>query len=76
MTDYNIKKVHKNDDGVIEKVMTDKGEMSVLKVIRKMTEGDQFHVPSGEGVHPLGKDHIRSNPNRSEGDNLDHLPQY
>lgn len=68
-----IKKVRKNSKGDITDVMLENGSVYSIKEAIMMARDGLI-----EGVNVSraknGREYLRSNPNGSEGDNLDNLP--
>lgn len=70
-----IVKVKKNQDGDITDVMLDNGNVySINEAITMTRDGIIQGVNVGKARN--GREYLRSNPNDSEGDNLDNIPTF
>ena len=70
-----IAKVKKNPDGDITDVMLDNGNVySINEAIMMTKDGLIEGVNVGKARN--GREYLRSNPNDSEGDNLDNIPTF
>lgn len=70
-----IAKVKKNPDGDITDVMLDNGNVySINEAIMMTRDGLIQGVNVGKARN--GREYLRSNPNDSEGDNLDNIPTF
>jgi hypothetical protein len=70
-----IAKVKKNPDGDITDVMLDNGNVySINEAIMMTRDGLIEGVNVGKARN--GREYLRSNPNDSEGDNLDNIPTF
>lgn len=70
-----IAKVKKNSEGDITDVMMDNGNVYSIDEAIMMAKDD---IIAGVNVVKSrnGREYLRSNPNDSEGDNLDNLPSF
>jgi hypothetical protein len=70
-----IAKVKKNPDGDITDVMLENGNVySINEAIMMTRDGLIEGVNVGKARN--GREYLRSNPNDSEGDNLDNIPTF
>jgi hypothetical protein len=70
-----IIKVKKNPDGDITDVMLENGNVySINEAIMMTRDGLIEGVNVGKARN--GREYLRSNPNDSEGDNLDNIPTF
>ena len=70
-----ILKVKKNPDGDITDVMLENGNVySINEAIMMARDGLIEGVNVGKARN--GREYLRSNPNDSEGDNLDNMPSF
>jgi hypothetical protein len=70
-----IAKVKKNPDGDITDIMLDNGNVySINEAIMMTRDGLIEGVNVGKARN--GREYLRSNPNDSEGDNLDNIPTF
>jgi hypothetical protein len=70
-----IAKVKKNPDGDITDVMLENGNVySINEAIMMTRDGLIDGVNVGKARN--GREYLRSNPNDSEGDNLDNIPTF
>jgi hypothetical protein len=70
-----IIKVKKNQDGDITDVMLENGNVySINEAIMMTRDGLIEGVNVGKARN--GREYLRSNPNDSEGDNLDSIPTF
>jgi len=70
-----ILKVKKNPDGDITDVMLENGNVySINEAIMMTKDGLIEGVNVGKARN--GREYLRSNPNDSEGDNLDNMPSF
>jgi hypothetical protein len=70
-----ITKVKKNSEGDITDVMTDNGNVYSIDEAIMMVK-DEVIEGVNVGKSRNGREYLRSNPNDSEGDNLDNLPNF
>jgi hypothetical protein len=70
-----ITKVKKNSEGDITDVMTDNGNVYSIDEAIMMAK-DEVIEGVNVGKSRNGREYLRSNPNDSEGDNLDSLPTF
>ena len=70
-----ITKVKKNNEGDITDVMLNDGTVHSVNEAINMAKG---HLIDGVNVSKAksGKEYLRSNPNDSDGDNLDNMPTF
>ena len=70
-----IVKVRKNRDGDITDVMLQNGNVySINEAITMARDGLLSGVNAVHGKN--GREYLRSNPNDTEGDNLDNMPAF
>ena len=70
-----ITKVKKNAEGDITDIMTDNGNVYSIDEAIMMVK-DEVIEGVNVGKSRNGREYLRSNPNDSEGDNLDNLPNF
>lgn len=70
-----ITKVKKNSEGDITDIMTDNGNVYSIDEAIMMVKDDVIEGVN-VGKSRNGREYLRSNPNDSEGDNLDNLPTF
>ena len=70
-----ITKVKKNNEGDITDIMLDDGNVYSVNEAINMAKN---HLIDGVNVSKAksGREYLRSNPNDTEGDNLDNLPTF
>ena len=70
-----ITKVKKNNDGDITDIMLDDGKVYSVNEAINMAKD---HLIDGVNVSKAksGKEYLRSNPNDTDGDNLDNMPTF
>lgn len=70
-----IRKVRKNEDGDIIAVMLENGQtMDIQQAVQQAEMGNIHGV--NVGVAKNGRKYLRSNPDGSEENNLDNLPEF